>query len=880
MSINSDLRERDSVTEGDRALELFTGRYRFTRLLAERINNDLSPKILFLYGAGGNGKSLLLKYLQRNICKRLTVAQWEEVKGLPDSELATRLESLQADQHLPVPTALLDFGLPALNEVQPKDRFYGLLLLRKALGEAVAGNYRLRFARYDFACIWYLHSKGKSIDEIQALFPLTEIVGLVTTLTDAVTKKPAGAILKAFVDFGGKGWGEKLVQKFVEQGVDTQTQARIRSLDVDRALIDELPTLFADDLSEAMGQTVAAGTRKLERIVLFFDTHEAFWGAQRDLSSETYFLRDEWLRRLLRGLDLDKGIVVIVAGRDIPRWAAAGAVRAKTQIPSEYVQVEEVGLLAAGDAREYLQKVGIEVGALCEGLIRFASVNPQLGPEHGTAHPLHLGLCADVVLAAAERGELLGAADFDEVQGVEEQGALLIERLLRYVGEGLRYAIHGLSACRAFDRSIYGHLGKALNFATDEPTFRKLVRYSFVWQTQQVGETEQYRIHDLMRRLDDAPEVRQAHRVLAAYYQARQEPEEIYHLNQLNWEQGVNLWGSKFESALELSNYELCSLLLDIRQALKIETSFKLGLVSNLEGHYFKKLSKYDAARDKFDEAVSAYDKTLGIKPLDVSVLNNKGNSLRSTADILRILEQYDKAIERYEQSIASFDAALEGNPNGAHLIWNSRGLALTNLAELEARLSDREAADHHYQEAFKSYRKAFIKAPTFEKVMNNAALAQIGLAELRTLSSIPDALQAYDKAISACDEAISIKPNYVKAITNKGIALRQKADLQSAISQQSTLVSAGQAQKTYRDSIATFERAHRFAKDDTHVLNNEGLAFRNLGLLQRDQLQNTNAALSSFREALSLFNHSLDIAPNNNQILQIRDQLSKNLNP
>lgn len=195
MSIDDDLQPQPSITEGDRALARFTDRYSFRRLMAERINAPPVDKILFFHGAGGNGKSLLL---------------------------------------------------------------------RKALGDSAAGNYRLRFQRYDFACIWYMYRKGKSLDEIRSLFPLNEVAGFATTAADALTGGTVGAVLKAFVDFGVQGWSERLTLQFAKQGVDKDTQARIRNLDVDRELIDELPGLFAEDLNAAMAQAGAP-----ERIAFF-----------------------------------------------------------------------------------------------------------------------------------------------------------------------------------------------------------------------------------------------------------------------------------------------------------------------------------------------------------------------------------------------------------------------------------------------------------------------------------------------------------------------------------------------------------------------------------------------------------------------------------
>ena len=81
MSIDNDLQPIASITEGDRALSLFTDRYSFTRLLAERLNDPPRKEILFFHGAGGNGKSLLLKYLRTKVCKGLTAEQWQRAKA-------------------------------------------------------------------------------------------------------------------------------------------------------------------------------------------------------------------------------------------------------------------------------------------------------------------------------------------------------------------------------------------------------------------------------------------------------------------------------------------------------------------------------------------------------------------------------------------------------------------------------------------------------------------------------------------------------------------------------------------------------------------------------------------------------------------------------
>lgn len=877
MSIDSEQRVQDSITEGDLALNLFTDRYSFTRLLAERLNEPAAKEILFFHGAGGNGKSLLLKHLQQNVCKRLTAQQWQQVKALPDDELASWLENFPTeDGRLSVPAVLLDFGSrPALNEVQPKDRFYGLLVLRKALGEAVAaGNYRLKFARYDFACIWYLHSKGKSLEEIRALFPLNEVAGLATTTLDAMTGNPIGAFLKAALDFGVEDWSERLTLLFAKQGVDRETQAHIRGLDLDRELVGELPRLFADDLNASMQRSDAP-----ERLVLFFDTHEAFWGEQRDLPPASYFFRDEWLRRLLRGLNLDDGIVVVVAGRDVPRWADARAVQPGTEIPAQYVQIEEVGYLAAADAQAYLQKVFAETEiknaagyeALCEGLITFASVNPHDAVDEREVHPLHLGLCADVVLEAAVQGTMLTADDFEQVPGFDEKGKALIERLLSYAGESLRYAVHSLSACRAFDREIYKLLGEKLNFVADEPTFRRLVRFSFVWRSQQRGD-EWYRIHDLLRRLDDEPEVKQAHKALVEYFQAQSSLERIYHVNQLDWIEGTYLWIQAFEKALALSKYEICRTLLDLRQELNVESFFKLGLISNAEGRYFESLALYKAAQQKFEEAVSAYNRAISADTEEVEILNNKSNSLRSIADILHIAFCQDElALQKYDESIAACNQALRLRPNAPYIL-NNTGLTLVNKATLQVDSSLAKEAQRSYEQAVIFYDRAIAIAPNFKKLRNNRGLALKGLADCHAArSQYPQSEQLYQDAVAAYDEAIRLDSNYVLAMTNKGVALESMADLYVENSQYS------QAQDSYIKSIAAQDAALRIAPSDVRALNNKGILFLKLGDLLMKQSQRLYA-MTSYRNALFSFKKSLEIAPENVQIREMYQRLLRRL--
>src|SRR5262249_15976008 len=71
-----------SVTETSRAIKHFTNRKKSIRHFADYLNDNPINKILFFHGDGGNGKTLLLRFLKDKCCKRLDADNWEYVKSL------------------------------------------------------------------------------------------------------------------------------------------------------------------------------------------------------------------------------------------------------------------------------------------------------------------------------------------------------------------------------------------------------------------------------------------------------------------------------------------------------------------------------------------------------------------------------------------------------------------------------------------------------------------------------------------------------------------------------------------------------------------------------------------------------------------------------
>ncbi|BAY47776.1 TPR repeat protein [Scytonema sp. HK-05] len=848
MSINN---RKRSITEGNRALELFTNREGLVRIFAAYINDDPSPeKILFFHGDGGNGKSLLLKFLLTKCCKRFRSDIWqEELKPKTDVEVAEYITQ-KADHwdFIKVPAVLHDFGLRLPGEEQPQDPFYGLLMLRRNISsKAQELGDCLRFPLYDFACVWYLKQKGKlSAEKLKELFPQEEIDFLVE-IANALSDTSWGAIGKAVLGLFSKHLGEKFLLFLQQRGLKQEDVQAIQEMDVDRELIFELPQLLAQDLNAAVSQPNAP-----ERIVLVFDTHEAFWGVEERgvLQGERYFAEDEWLRHFLTELELSSGIVTVVAGRELPKWDKSH----KFPIPQDCLDAHSVYHLSPTDANKYLELAEIEDATQKQSIINYSL------DASGQVHPFLLGLCADVVLLSAPSQVL---PTFDLTTSFEEKASQLINRLLSYGDRKIAYAVHALSACRAFNFSIYEYLGEKLRFDTVKPAFDILTEFSFVWEAQQRGENW-YRIHDLVRRLDyesNQEEIKtihqQAHTELETYYrQLGEVAEAIYHANRLDWQRGVDEWVEKFEEALEQSRYEQCRSLLEVRNELIIQSNFQVGRVSGAEGDYFVTLSLYQEAEQEYLEAIAAYDLQLRLTPDDTVTHNNKGNALQSLASLQSSLSQHTQALTRYEQAIASYDTALTLAPNYVYA-HNNKGLALESLADLHSSLSQHTQALSTYEQAIASYDTALTLAPNYVYAHNNKGNALQRLADLQSsLSQHTQALSRYEQAIASYDTALTLAPNYVNAHMNKGIALESLADLHSSLSQHT------QALSRYEQAIASYDTALTLAPNDVKAHNNKGIALESLADLHSSLSQHTQA-LSRYEQAIASYDTALTLAPN-----------------
>ena len=546
-----------SAVAQDRSLELFCDRYDLVARFVSLLNDDPPPRrLLYLYGLGGNGKSLLLRYLAARCCVRLPPGEWSRARRLPSAELPAALAA--AGKAARVPVARIDFGARPVGENRPQECFSALFMLKQQLA-----GYQVVTPRFDFAAVTYMHKLGFDLDRrLPELFPRGE-VGLALELADVLLPVPMLHMGQELFEVLDRRLDDAFTRRRVRRRLPKADAAEILSLAPEPDLIYQMPRLFAADLRSAL-----EGKARYQRVVLLFDTHEAFFGeAIADpgmLVHADYLMRDEWLRSLLGHLPLEAGVVAVVAGRTRPAWADAPV----AAIPEQFVDEQPVGYLTTADALAYLQKAGVSDERLRRALAGYASAGPD------QVHPYFAGLCADVALAAQRRGALLDPAAFADLGELEGKELDLARRLLAWVPPEVEYGILALSACRSFSYAIFSYLGEQLGFPHQRSDFGRLVAFSFISPVSSGASGKRrdsnsaYTMQLLLRRALSsarADSIRQAHEVLerryaelaaAGDFTARLE--QIYHAGQLDPASAADRWAAVMDQCLAAGRFDRC----------------------------------------------------------------------------------------------------------------------------------------------------------------------------------------------------------------------------------------------------------------------------------------------------------------------------------
>lgn len=887
MNTNTGANTSSSFTEYKHALELFRDRYHLIRLFSTYLHEPTQTNnIIFFSGEGGNGKSLLLRFLQEHCCKLLLENGWEFIKKLSDEEFTSNL--IDAENTEKIPFASLEFGAQPFIDGDSKDCFSALILLRKQLNK-----FGLKFPYYDFAVIWYLYRSGNlSSDKLKVFLPKEE-VDLAGSIADTLYNTSWGTLVISALKVIDKGLAEKATIYWRSFNLDPSKVEEIRERHPEKELIPHLPILFADDLISSVSN------QKTKKTVLFFDEHEAFWGDQNNLSDEHYFQRDEWFRRLVNRLMSQPCIVIAVSGRNAPRWSEA--VRRDSVIKTSQLNIQPIGGLPEADSRSYLELLDIKDPVKQGVLVDYARINEN------EIHPFLLGLSADVALAAQSQNIEITQENFPNTSQENNKPKELLSRLLRYVDNDTKYAIDALSACRSFDLQIYLMLGKELSLGLTLPKFYQLVKFSFVWSMDRIQEG-QFSIHQLVRRLNYENRnstTLKAHIILEKFYREKENiPEAIYHKNRQNWLSGVTEWVEVFDKTLRLSLYEESRTLLEIRQVLLIQDSFALGRVLEAEGNYFLTLARYGEAKDKYQQAISAYDKALDQEPTQAQIYSNKGVILKNLARLEETLSNYDGALENYEKAVEAFNTSISIDPNLA-TAYNNKGLALQHLGSLQVnqtryeqardsfnrsiealdkaislqdglmeahnnkgntfwslgglltQLSEYDEAGNVYQQSLLSYDRAIELSPDWPQLYSNKAALLEAMAKLKKeLSMYDEASEKLDEAINLCDYALSIAPNDITIYGNKALSLFNKGEL---------LFWKGEYQQALdycNKALGVYETALSIAPNYVEAHNNKGFILKLIGDIH-GQLSNLEDAMKCYQYSLSAYDRVLQLSPN-----------------
>ncbi len=828
MTILDEIGGSVTITEGWRALELFTNRYTPIREFLTYVNDERPRRsILFFHGDGGNGKSLLLRVLREQYCVYFSPVNWRYVKETYPQDKSLVEETNRALGTESILAATIDFA-PQSDELS-QEPFTALQMLRRSLS-----GHGLQFPIFDFACLWYLdQTKRLTAERLNNLFPDVEM-DFITAMTDAIEHKvwfvPIGAILKLMGKHSKKQFTMFMKQRKVNEDMVHQIQTM-----EPRDLFRELPYLFATDLNMNLG---AGALHK--RIVLFFDSHEAFWGYDKGVPTAVFYERDEWLRRLLLSLEISSGIRVVIAGREAPQWANATS----WQIPASYIDNKTLQELSRSDALLYLDKAGIADKKMRDCLVRYAKVT------NNRVHPLLLGLCADVVLLAAGQGESLTPQEFRRSGETTLRVREIIDKLLSYARPDVRYAIRALSACRSFDKEIYFLLGQALRFYPTESSFELLTQFSFVWRSPGAS---QYRIHDLLRRLffEQADEVtRKADEVLESYFRklvAQGEPLQIigaiYHAYRLDWEKGVAEWLEIFDQALDESRHDLTHALIELTADVIAKNNADAGHMSESIGHYFLILGRYDESRQKYNEAIAFYDRALRGKA-NPDIYDYKGLALSRLGDLYEELSLDELALKSYHKALKTLDTAMMKVPNDPDPP-NHKASTLSSIAELQFKVSNYKAASRTFAQSLECYEVALRIAPEHADTYSNKSETLIGLAEMQSeLSEYEKVTETLGEAIAVCDAALRFRPGDLTALTNKAAAMQGLGDVQC------TLMNFTQAGSSYKQALELYDKILERAANDVIVLANKATTLVGMAHMY--------STLSQYEKSVACFEESL----------------------
>jgi predicted O-linked N-acetylglucosamine transferase (SPINDLY family) len=224
------------------------------------------------------------------------------------------------------------------------------------------------------------------------------------------------------------------------------------------------------------------------------------------------------------------------------------------------------------------------------------------------------------------------------------------------------------------------------------------------------------------------------------------------------------------------------------------------------------------AAQSKYPaQAVTLFDRAIGIDPDNAAAHCNRGTALQELGQWDAALASYDQAIalasdyfeayynrgnvlkdlKRFVASLDSYDRAIALKPGHAESHSN-RGIVLAELEQWEAALA--------------GYCQAIALRPTYAEAHYNSGNALC-------------VLKRFDAALASYDRAVALKPDYPEAHSNRGVALNEL--------------------KRFEAALASYDRAIALKPDFSDAHANRGNVLRDL--------KRYEAAVASYDSAVAL---------------------------
>ncbi len=744
----------DMPITGRRAeLQLFVDRHRYVReFLTALHRRPPESQLLFFYGVGGVGKSLLLRYLRDRGCTLLSPAVFTALDELGDDEFRTAFENAVGDQ---VPVALHDFSAHVVGDEDPCNDFHGPLMLRATLGRM-----GFRFPRFDFAVVLFAQRKGFSSEKIAALLPATDKGVTGDLLSFLIDNSKVGAVASYATTKLFERYGEGVSLTLAKRRAPESQIAEIYGLEMDTELVPLLPRYLAEDLTEALDKRAAQG--ELARLCLFFDTHDAFWAEQHFGGPEAQRnSRDQWFRTLVNELDLARTLVV-VTGRERPRWSSA----ATQPVAAERVRDIAVGDLAPEDADLYLRQRGVAAATTRAVILQ------GLETETGL-HPLSLGLAADLV-------NVKGDGSADDLAGLLAGGSLdfsrigpkLLERLLSYLPTEECQAITALGACRTFDRDLYLMLGKELAFTATGAAFRELKRLSFVIPYVDSSGQESFKVHTLLRKslIESTDElVQETHDVLTRHYGALSREvgdpahvEQLFHSSRLagRRDAAVREWLESIALAADATDTPMLLRLLGLEDELELRTWQERGMLALGQQALHGTQGRSDDARAVLSEALEGARAATGGTLAD--------QLLR--AELLLQLGWVERYRTRAEAATAAFEEALAVLEGTSPACQHMRGRLWFGLSGVPSDAGERDAAASMLVEAAAGYQRGLAAqdSPTPMRWISDASFTDTCLATSRRVQGrLTEAIALAERAVVLARQAHELATEDLRGLMN-----------------------------------------------------------------------------------------------------------------